>query len=140
MIRSRTVEELEHLRAKVQRCFDAGAVATGTRWEIVGGKKPYAHIRHDDQMVGFYRRNAEALSRKFPDPTQQRESFSASTDMRNVSMAMRCAHPLIGIESLPTVNHQPEFAAHCVTPAADRALRDGAVAMAWTAIDLAIAS
>jgi hypothetical protein len=35
------------------------------------------------------------------------------------------------------VNHQPEFAAHCVGAAADRALLDGALALAWTAIDLA---
>ena len=32
---------------------------------------------------------------------------------------------------------QPEFAAHCVTAAADRAVADGAVALAWTAIDMA---
>ncbi|MGH8975420.1 MAG: amidohydrolase, partial [Acidimicrobiia bacterium] len=31
----------------------------------------------------------------------------------------------------------PEFAAHCATEAADRALYDGAVALAWTAIDAA---
>jgi hypothetical protein len=29
------------------------------------------------------------------------------------------------------------YLAHCVTPAADRALVDGAIAMAWTAIDVA---
>ena len=44
---------------------------------------------------------------------------------------------MIGIESLPATNHQPEFAAHCVTAAADKALVDGALAMAWTAIDMA---
>ena len=43
----------------------------------------------------------------------------------------------IGIDSLPPTNHQPEFAAHCVTPAADQALVHGALAMAWTAIDVA---
>jgi len=36
------------------------------------------------------------------------------------------------------VNHQPEFTAHCITEAADRAIVDGALAMAWTAIDIAI--
>jgi hypothetical protein len=41
------------------------------------------------------------------------------------------------IESLPAVNHQPEFAVHCITEAADRALADGVLAMAWTTIDLA---
>jgi hypothetical protein len=35
------------------------------------------------------------------------------------------------------VNHQPEFAAAAITPTADRAVRDGALAMAWTIVDLA---
>jgi hypothetical protein len=42
------------------------------------------------------------------------------------------------IDALPSSNHQPEFAAHCVRPAADRAVVDGAIAMAWTAIDAAL--
>ena len=54
-----------------------------------------------------------------------------------MSFALPSIHPFIGIDSLPAVNHQPEFAAHCATPAADKALADGALALAWTAIDLA---
>jgi hypothetical protein len=57
--------------------------------------------------------------------------------MGNVSRAVPSIHPMIGINSLPAVNHQPEFAAHCVTADADKALADGALAMAWTCIDLA---
>ena len=57
--------------------------------------------------------------------------------MGNVSLAIPSIHPAIGIESLPAVNHQPEFTAHCVTPTADRAVRDGALAMAWAAVDCA---
>jgi hypothetical protein len=57
--------------------------------------------------------------------------------MGNVSLALPSIHPMIGINSLPATNHQPEFAAHCVTADADRALVDGALAMAWTAIDAA---
>jgi hypothetical protein len=44
---------------------------------------------------------------------------------------------MVGINSLPAVNHQPEFTAGCITPEADKALVDGALAMAWTVIDLA---
>jgi hypothetical protein len=44
---------------------------------------------------------------------------------------------VIGISSLPAVNHQPEFSASCITQAADQALFDGSLAMAWTAIDAA---
>jgi len=35
------------------------------------------------------------------------------------------------------VNHQPEFAAHCATDIADKAALEGAIAMAWTTIDIA---
>jgi len=45
---------------------------------------------------------------------------------------------MIGIDSLPAVNHQPEFTQHCISEAANNALVDGAMAMAMTAIDLAM--
>ncbi len=64
--------------------------------------------------------------------------LTASTDMANISLAIPAIHPTLDIGSAPAVNHQPEFAAHCVTPAADRAVLDGATAMAWTVIDLAL--
>ena len=60
-----------------------------------------------------------------------------STDMANVSLAVPTIHPLIGIETHGAVNHQREFAAACITPSADDAVRDGAIALAWTAIDAA---
>lgn len=63
----------------------------------------------------------------------------ASTDMGNVSQIVPAIHPYIGIGSLPATNHQPEFAACCVGPDAEAALVDSAVALAWTAIDQAVA-
>jgi hypothetical protein len=54
-----------------------------------------------------------------------------------VSLAVPTIHPLIAIDANGAVNHQREFAAACVTPSADVAVRDGAVALAWTAIDAA---
>ncbi|GHA27919.1 hypothetical protein GCM10010372_29810 [Streptomyces tauricus] len=38
------------------------------------------------------------------------------------------------------VDHQPEFTAACRTPAADRAVPDGATGTAWTAIVVAFAA
>jgi hypothetical protein len=40
----------------------------------------------------------------------------------------------MAIHSWPAVNHQHEFAAHCVTPTGDRTMLDGAKAMALTAL------
>ena len=69
--------------------------------------------------------------------TTARPGPTFSTDMANVSLAVPTIHPLVGIDAGGSVNHQPEFAAACVTPSADAAVRDGALAMAWTAIDAA---
>jgi hypothetical protein len=45
-------------------------------------------------------------------------------------------HPSISIET-DAVNHQPEFAAATITPSGEQAIRDGALAMAHTVIDMA---
>jgi amidohydrolase len=137
IIRSEKLEQLAELRPRVHRCFEAGALATGSKLEIVGGDKPYAEMLHDETMAALYRKNSEALGRPFPNLGEWETRPAGSTDMGNVSLAMPSIHPMIGINSLPAVNHQPEFAAHCVTPDADKALADGALAMAWTCIDLA---
>jgi amidohydrolase len=132
IVRAETLDQLRELTPRVLRCFEAGALATGAQLEVIGGDKPYAQVDHDPQLAALYQRNAEALGRVFTIFPS-----AASTDMGNVSLVLPTIHPCIGIDSLPAVNHQPEFTAACVTPAADRALLDGAVAMAWTAIDMA---
>jgi amidohydrolase len=137
MVRAETLAELEAIRAKVNRCFEAGALATGSQLEIVGGTKPYAEMVHDRAIAAIYRRNAEAAGRTIPNLGPFADRFAASTDMGNISVAVPSIHPMIGIDSLPAVNHQPEFAAHCAKEAADRAVFDGSLATAWTAIDLA---
>nr|ABZ09354.1 putative peptidase family M20/M25/M40 [uncultured marine microorganism HF4000_APKG7H23] len=137
MVRAGTVEELDDIYGKVMRCFEAGALATGAKLEVEGGQKSYAHMVHDHPMAAAYRRNAESLGRSFPNLGAMAQRAAISTDMGNISLAMPSIHPAIGIDSLPAVNHQPEFAAHCVGAAADQALMDGAVAMAWTVIDMA---
>jgi amidohydrolase len=137
IVRSETLDQLAELRRKVYRCFEAGGLATGAKVEITGGDKPYAEMHHDADMAALYRANSEALGRPFPDLGELGRRPTGSTDMGNVSRAMPSIHPMIGINSLPAVNHQPEFTAHCITADADKALIDGALAMAWTCIDMA---
>jgi amidohydrolase len=133
MVRAETLGQLEEVRAKVARCFEAGALATGASLQLSEDHEPYAEMHHDHDLSALYRRNAEALGRSFPVV----DRGAGSTDMGNVSLALPSIHPTIGIDALPAVNHQPEFTAKCATPSADQAVVDGAVAMAWTAIDAA---
>lgn len=137
IVRSETLDQLNELRPKVYRCFEAGGLATGAKVQITGGDKPYAEMHHDADMAALYRANSEALGRPFPDLGELGNRPTGSTDMGNISRAMPSIHPMIGINCLPAVNHQPEFTAHCITADADKALIDGALAMAWTCIDMA---
>ncbi|MGH7984704.1 MAG: M20 family metallopeptidase [Candidatus Binataceae bacterium] len=142
MVRAETLAKLGDLLPRVHRCFEAGALATGASLEMRGGSKPYAEMRHDLELCATFRRNAEALGRRFrdaePTPGAAAHAMGAgSTDMGNLSLAIPAIHPLIGINSLPAVNHQPEFTAACATADADQAIFDGALALAWSAIDAA---
>jgi amidohydrolase len=134
LVRAHDLGELDEVEAKVRRCFEAGALATGAKLELTPDHPPYAEMHHDPDLAAAYRRNAEALGRSFVDAASV-ERFAGSTDMGNVSLALPSIHPSISIDSLPAVNHQSEFTAHCAGPAADKAVLDGAIAMAWTAID-----
>jgi amidohydrolase len=137
IVRARSLDNLGEIRDKVYRCFEAGALATGATMEIVEREQAYSELRSDPDLAAMYKRNAEALGRALPDLGPGLERFAGSTDMGNVSLAMPAIHPMIGVNSLPAVNHQPEFAAHGVTEHGDKAVIDGAVAMAWTIIDAA---
>ncbi len=140
-VRARTTAELEVLEPRVDRCFEAGAVATGCTLEVVPRSPIYSEMRADTELSVLYQANAEALGRVFPEISkEERERIAASTDMANVSLALPTIHPMLGIDSGSAVNHQPEFAACCIRPAADQALVDGATAMAWTVIDAATKS
>lgn len=138
IVRTETLEALAPLTARVRRCFEAGAVATGCELSSTPAGPDYADLRPDTALLALYRDNAEALGRSFPD-LPRGAAVGAATDMGNVSHVVPAIHPMLGLDCAPAVNHQPEFTAACVTPAADRAVIDGAVAMAWTAADLAAA-
>lgn len=134
-VRAGTLAELAELEPRVLRAFEAGALATGCELTVEPESKPYAEFRADEAALAAYRANALELGREFaPGGTASRMN-RASTDMGNVSQVVPAIHPYIGIGSLPAINHQREFAAHCVGGEAERALLDGAIALAWTGVD-----
>lgn len=137
MVRAPRVAELRDVQTRVLRCFEAGALATGATMNVAGGERPYAEVTHDPALTALYDENATSLGREFSDDDPQYAHFQASTDMGNVSAVIPSIHPFFGLGTWPVVNHQPEFASFCATPAADDALIAAATSLAWTAIDAA---
>ncbi|HSK25221.1 MAG TPA: M20 family metallopeptidase [Egicoccus sp.] len=137
-VRSSTLTELAELYPRVQRCFEAGALATGATLSFDEPGPAYSEFLTDEALRDAYVVEAEAIGRVFPAPGEE-TTLAGSTDMANVSLAMPAIHPMIAIEARGAVNHQPEFTAACITASADRAVRDGALAMARTVIAAATA-
>ncbi|MBP1326253.1 amidohydrolase [Leucobacter exalbidus] len=136
-VRAETMEQLLDLETRVLNCFEAGALATGAKLTVTPESARYAEMRTDEAALDHYRANAMALGRNFDVDPVAATMNRASTDMGNVSQLINAIHPYIGVGG-DASNHQLEFAAACVGPAAEQTLRDGATALAWTALDVAL--
>lgn len=136
-VRAPDQSRLDALLPRVLACFEAAATATGCRLETERIGHTYQNLVSNPLLVDLYQANSTALGRPMMRGREIPPNIAGSTDMGNVSHLIPAIHPMIGIDSLPAVNHQPEFAAHTVTPAGEKAIVDGAVSMAWTVIDVA---
>jgi amidohydrolase len=139
-VRAATKERLDELYAKVVACFAAAATATGCSYQVKSRGHTYTDLISDPLLVDLYLENSEKLGRPMGRGADGDPGAAGSTDMGNVSHEVPAIHPMIGIDSDPWVNHQKEFASATILPPGDVAIRDGALAMAYTVIDVAAAN
>ncbi len=111
-VRGETLEALSHWEPRVLRCFEAGALATGTSLEIVPQGPVYSEFRTDEQMAALYRaerrvdrpgrpervgwrlhrldRHGQRLARHSLHPSPARNRFPARGE--SSSRLRRCSH------------------------------------------------
>ncbi|GAA4620206.1 M20 family metallopeptidase [Saccharopolyspora hordei] len=133
-LRAAEARSLQRLENRIRACFEAGATATGCTHEVVQVSPVYAELDPDGWLSEAYRRAITELGREPLDRGAEQDRVIGSTDMGSVTQFLPAIHPMIAIDCGGAVNHQAEFAAACAAPTADRAVLDGAVAMAWTAV------
>ncbi len=135
-VRADSKARLQEVEARVHAAFEAAAVATGCDVELIPTGHPYDHLQTNHTIAALFEENCGSLGRSMGHGHELPIGATGSTDMGNVSHLVPSIHPFLSIDSLPAVNHQPEFADHTITPAGERAIHDGALSMAWTVIDL----
>lgn len=133
-LRAPNLESLRGLENRIRDCFAAGALATGCTHEVVQLSAVYTELTPDPWLAESYRSAITELGRTVLSPAEEQARKTGSTDMGNVTRFLPAIHPTIAIDCGDAVNHQPEFAAACATESADRAVLDGALAMALTAV------
>jgi amidohydrolase len=132
LVRAEDDEYLEELKTRVAACFEAGATATGATLELTWNINQYAAMNTNAAIATACRRNFAAIGRDVPEDERPRPL--GSTDMGNVSKVVPGIHPTIAIAPPEVNGHSPEFAAYAASEAGDRAVIDGAKALAMTAI------
>ncbi len=150
LIRSQTMTDVKKLKRKVMRCLQAGAIASGAKKKVFVKKKISPDIAYNQNILSCYRKNSKVIGRKFADDITIRnilsswwtaawlfmlekmkmdhkdlqpfllKDFSSRAEISKISLDVPFICPIIDVSRSP-----------------ESALFDGALAMAWTAIDLA---
>jgi len=136
MARSTTLAGLVATRRRVEACLAAGAQAAGARLVAHWQWPTYREMRHNLPLAAAMQANLRALGRRPLAPAAIPPSQAGSTDLGNVSHLIPAVHPKLAICPPDVAQHSPAFARWAIGPAADRAILDGAKALAMTAIDI----
>mgnify|MGYP001072367456 CR=1 FL=1 len=137
-LRAKNSDELKGLVSRVRQIAEETAEGSGCELVIESSGMFFDDVLHNVTLARCYEANAKALGRRFFPEERLTPAMAASTDMGNVSHVVAAIHPAIGIDSLPYLNHERGFAEAAGDERGDRAVLDGAIAMAWTITDLAV--
>jgi amidohydrolase len=135
-VRSGTMTGLEALKQRVYTALESAATACGCTMTHHWVENPYADMIDNGPMVATYVANAAATGRTVSDPRSLGKVVMGSTDMGNVSYLVPSIHPMIQVAPDGVPIHSAEFARFAAAAEGDRAVVDGAKAMAMTVVDL----
>lgn len=135
-VRAVDIHDLIKLKARVQACFEAGALATGCRLELKWSEADYLDMKANWPMAEVFRQHAESIGREFYPMEKVPGSFAGSTDMGNVSHRLPSIHPMLAVSPPEVIIHNPEFTRWAASDMGDAAVIDGAKALALTALEM----
>ncbi len=134
-VRSPSVRGLQKLKERVLACLEAGAAAAGCTMEHVWLDPAYADMVDNGPMIERYRANLARTGRTLQEPGSL-ASVVGSTDMGNISHLVPSIHPMIAVSPPNVAIHTADFVRYAGGAEGDRAVLDGAKAMAATVVDL----
>ena len=134
-VRSDTISSLNDLIPRVLAALESGGIACGCSVDHQWIGSPYADMVTNESLSASYVANAALLGRSVSDPRTTGHRVVGSTDMGNISHLVPSIHPMIASAPSGATIHTQAFAKHSRESLADKAVIDGAKAMAMTAID-----
>lgn len=126
--RAFTLDEYHALHQRVLKCFEAGALATGTTLEIEASEPLYEPLVQNDLLAEHW---TDAMAAFGHDVSPSPGLGGGSTDMGNISQVIPSLHPWLSIPGADVPIHSHKFAALADSPQAYGVMLEGAIAMAW---------
>ena len=132
LVRASTRKALVDVMAKVRRCAEGAALATGARVELTEGLV-YAERNNNRVLAGLFAENMRRLGVEGePAPSQ---GGVGSSDIGNVSLVVPTIHPYLKIAD-DVSGHTPEFREAARSPRGYAAMLLAAKGLAMTALDV----
>jgi len=131
LIRAARDDDLDDLCKRVIKCFEAAALSTGARLKYHWGTRCNV-LKNNSVILESWRSNMAVLGRQVGEMNIE----SASTDLGNVSVITPVIQPFLSISKETLSFHSAAFAAAAASEAGDKAVVDGAKALAMTAADI----
>jgi amidohydrolase len=136
IVRSATIESLQPLKHRVLTALESAATACACTIDHAWHDHTYADMIDNGPMVAAYVGNAARVGRTVVDPAAIGRHVVGSTDMGNISYLVPSIHPMIKVAGDGVAIHTLEFAEWARSADGDKAVLDGAKAMAMTIVDL----
>jgi amidohydrolase len=135
-VRSAEPGSLRDLTRRVEAIARGAAEMTGCGVELRWDAHPaYLPIRHNETLVARWAQHQARRGRRSLPRGVIPEHLAASTDLGNLSYRLPAIHPMIGLDGDNLSLHTEEFAAVAGSETGDKAVLDGAVGLALTALD-----
>jgi amidohydrolase len=127
---------LRDLAERLTAIAQGAATMTGCTVELHwDAQPPYLPIRFNHALSGRWAVNQEPVGRQPLPPGIVPEFLTGSTDLGNLSYRMPAIHPMIAVSAPTVALHTVGFAEAAGSEAGNRAVRDGALGLALTAVD-----
>lgn len=131
-VRAAQSEYRDELLAKLERCAQGAALATGTELSFRKTDHEYKSMRINEPMASTFGRHLEKLGYR----VEESGGGMGSTDMGDVSWEVPAIQPQIRISDQEIPLHSREFAEAARSQGARRAMTAAAKAVAATCLDL----
>ena len=131
-VRAKTLDYLKGLVERVKNCAKGAALATGTTLEMMNYETSFADLVTNKKLSETYEKNLRSLG---VTDIRSKES-GGSTDMGDVSHCCPAIHPNFPLTTKHLTGHSVEFACASIAPEAYKGMKEAALSMALTAIDI----